>query len=282
MKEPMQSVDSTIEIVWSAYRSVLSKAGSLAYVSAAITSGKLMQDVMDNTGLSDEELRANPDFFTLVIAPNLQTGTEVARSIAAYADRPVVAPTIFEGRPQRWSQADYMKMWLQMIEENVSQMFMSPGWEYSNGGCEEYLKAVSMAWGFGPRTDIVPLYPNGITAITLDQGMEHIAKALDDIHARGRKADTLASVFHALHNIYCVFTAPDIHRDVPTKGNVDFMGRTDMRIIKPLYRSMGTLLTTDYKHLNLGGINLGSGPVRDITEAPEGVILKPVQEDETA
>lgn len=276
-----QAVDSTIEIVWSAYRSVLSKAGSLAYASTAITSGVLMQDTMDDTGFTEDELKANPDFFALVIKPNLDRGTQLARQIAATSDRPVVAPAIFEGKPQRWSQTDYMRMWLAMIEEHVTRMHMLPGWEYSNGGCEEYLKAINMAYGFGPRHDIQPVTPEG-ELIPLHVGMEKIAGAIVDIHDRGRKAPTLFSVFKGLWGAYFTWHCPDLMHDLPTSGVGKVFGAEDGSAVLKIAGSIRTLLEEDYgwdgSQITL---SVRAGVVREITATPEGIILPKLVDDET-
>ena len=275
-----QAIDSTIDIVWSAYRSILSKAGSLAYASTAITSGVLMQDIMDDTGLTEAELKSSPEFFSLVIKPNLDRGVFFSRQIAATSDRPVVAPAIFEGKPQRWTQADYMKMWLAMIEEHVTQMYMLPGWEYSNGGCEEYLKAVNMAWGFGQRHDIVPMTPDGAW-LPLDKGMELIAAALVDIHDRGRKADSLASTFDALYGAYYVWIAREIRRDdLPKEFNREFMQSTDYYRVGKIHDGLDTLLREDYKHLDLRCVNSVEGAMRELSAMPEGIIIVPEEVEE--
>jgi len=52
-------VKRTIDIVWSAYKSILSKEGHLAYVSTAISSGKLMYDILQQIGCSYDELTAS-------------------------------------------------------------------------------------------------------------------------------------------------------------------------------------------------------------------------------
>jgi len=273
-----QTIDSTIDIVWSAYRSVLSKAGSLAYASTAITSGVLMQDTMDSTGWTESELKANPDFYHLVIKPNLDRGTALARKIAAVSDRPVVAPSIFEGKPQRWSQADYMRMWLAMIEEHVTQMFMLPGWEYSNGGCEEYLKAINMAYGFGPRTDIQPLDPDG-RLIPLHVGMEKIAAALVNVHDRGRKAPSLFSTFRGLYAAYTAHKLPDFD-DCPRQVNDDVYGaeQCPRHIVKDIENLLKKEYGWDGQQLALRS---SSGEIRELTAMPEGLLIRPEEVDPT-
>jgi len=274
-----QTVGSTIEIVWSAYRSVLSQAGSLAYVSTSITSGKLMQDVLDEMGLSEEELKAHPDFFSMVIQPNLAAGTGLARQIASRNDRPVVAPTIFEGKAQRWSQADYMRMWLRMIEENVTQMFMSPGWEYSNGGCEEYLKAVNMDYGFGPRVDIQPL-DHRHNPIPLHVGMERIATALEDVHRRGRKAPVLFSALKGLWGASLVWLMPELRKEVPDKFNAAFTGAEDRHTTKHVVNEIEPLLRQEYGWRGNLSLRSDTGEIRELAALPEGIILKSAEPEE--
>ncbi len=271
-------VKRTVGIVWSAYRSVLSKEGRLAYVSTAITSGQRMWEATISLGLKDmDELKAkHPDVLKNdVIGPNIEAGNGLARTIAAKIDHPVVAPAILEARSQRWGQDEYMALWLRMIEENVGRVYMAPGWEYSNGGAEEYLHAVQMALGFRSRHDIRPLDPTG-RAIPASEGADAIGRALLWLQERKAKAPVLAQVYCSLVTVLGLWRTPEISSELPPHGSydVDFLQMSDDRKISTL-KDVSRLLKTEY---GIGNVYLEATPdggvPRKSDATPEGIILK--------
>lgn len=265
-------VRRTIDIVWSAYKSVLSKEGHLAYVSTAISSGKLMYGILQQIGCSYDELKKHHSnvLYEQIIKPNIDQGTALARSIAGSSDEPVVSPAIFEARSQRWSQDEYMGMWLRMIEENVGRMVMSPGWEYSNGGTEEYLLAMQMAYGLRTRHGIDVEDHQG-NRLPLSQGMELIAKALLDLHGMGQKAPTIASVYVGLNNTGTGWGYLD--RDTPFNREMMFSSESS---IDHCNRTILPLLETEYSiETKRFGITPGKGLHRELTALPEHILILP-------
>ncbi len=271
-------VKRTVEIVWSAYRSVLSKEGRLAYVSTAITSGQRMWEAVLALDLKDaDELKAkHPDVLRDdVILPNVAAGTRLARQLAAKIDHPVVAPAIFEARKQRWGQDEYMALWLKMIEENVGRIYMAPGWEFSNGGAEEYLHAAQMALGFRSRHDIMPIDAQG-RVIPIPTAADAIARALFWLEERGAKAPVLAQVYCGLVTILGVWNAPEMCHDMPAKGryNVEFLQASDSMRITTL-KDARRLLRLEYgiesPYLSVSPVD---GVPRSSDATPEGIVLK--------
>ena len=277
-------VKRTVEIVWSAYRSVLSKEGRLAYVSTAITSGRRMWDAVLALGLKDpEQLKTHhPDVFRSdVILPNVAAGTGLARELAGQIDHPVVAPAIFEARKQRWGQDEYMALWLKMIEENVGRIYMVPGWEFSNGGAEEYLHAAQMALGFRSRHDITPLDAQG-RVIPIPTAADAIGRALLWLHERGGKAPVLAQVYCGLVTILGMWLAPEISRDLPQYGayNDEFLSASlrdrplqcrQFSTLEDVARLLKLEYGIDSVYLSA---NTGSGVPRTSDATPEGIVLK--------
>lgn len=256
----MPATTGTVEIVWSAYRSIVCDR-RLSYLSAPITSGKRAIEAASSGKQKSE-----------VIKENIAVGTDLARRIASRTGGPIVAPTIFDGQPQGWSQADYMAMWLRMIEENVGDVFMSPDWAFSNGCAEEYLKAVSMAMGFGKRSDILPRRPDA-KVIHLHEGMEEVAKALHVMHEQKIKSNTLASVFLGLFANLRTWCAMEIPRDeLPKDYNREIMGGLESNKCHGLVKEMATLLRQDYGWDGTLSMQSDTGALRTITAWPEGVV----------
>lgn len=264
-------VKNTIDIVWSAYRSVLSKEDQLAYVSTAITSGRRLYEALATEGVSYDELKKRHPklLFEQIIQPNIEFGIATARGVASRLDEPVVAPAIFEARAQRWSQDEYMAMWLHMIEENVGRMIMTPGWEYSNGGAEEFLLAVQMAFGWkGGRVTITCEDPEG-KVINATTGTELIGKALLDLHEMKQKSVTLAEVFTNLHGIaytdYFVTERNHVRNLAMWTTGYPRYGKEVKRLIE-----------LEYPDVRPAGVHTGKeggGILRKPTGTPEGLIL---------
>lgn len=271
-------VKSTIDIVWSAYRSVLPPSGKLAYASTAITTGRRFYDLLAETGLSSmDELKArHPEMlFDRIIRPNVDAGTAAARAIAARAGHAVVAPAIFEARRQRWSQDEYMAMWLRMIEENVGTIYLLDGWEFSNGGAEEFLHAMQMAAGFRSRWDIVAQDAAG-KPIPLAEGTWQVGKALVLLHDRGYKAPILADAFCALLAVWGIWHSAEMSSELPPKGayNAEIVWG-DGRDLTRFARELAPLLKQDYGIIHpYTTINSVDGIPRKNDATPEGIVLR--------
>lgn len=270
-------VKRTIDIVWNAYRSILSAEGQLAYVSTAITSGRRMYDLMDQLGIRDaEELKTKEPtvFLDRIIKPNIEEGTALAKKIAQKIGNPVIAPSIFEARKQRWSQDEYMAMWLKMIEENVGLIYMAPGWEYSGGGAEEYLHAVQMALGFKKRWNIDIFDAEG-QPLYFHRGLEILVKALSDLSQKKRKSKTLAEVINGLVTLWSTLHTHGIGDDLPSDWNRNYLNNAETPIIGQTLKNL--LSNYGFNHdrgtIILGGSDSGLPPRKtDIT--PENIILK--------
>jgi len=224
-----------------------------------------------------DELKAkHPDVLKNdVIVPNIAAGNGLARTIAARIDNPVVAPAILEARSQRWGQDEYMALWLRMIEENVGRVYMAPGWEFSNGGAEEYLHAVQMALGFRSRHDIRPLDASD-RAIPANEGADMIAKALFWLQERKAKAPVLAQVYCALVTALTLWRSPELGSELPPKGTYDaeYLDSSNDRPISTL-KEAGRLLKLEYgiEHVYLSATPDGGVP-RTSDATPEGIMLK--------
>lgn len=148
-----------VAVVDSAYRSIMTKNMRKAYYSTPITSGKLLYDVCSQKGIVDSQglnsfKQNKSDFFKEVITPNINGSLDAARDIASTYDGAVIAPALFEANEMRWSQAAYMALWLEIIDRDVTDLFLSPGAEYSNGAVMEMTQAMLMQLDLSYRDNI--------------------------------------------------------------------------------------------------------------------------------
>ncbi len=127
-----------IEIVSSAYASVFAEK---AYLTMPITTGPRYYDVLDRYGVKTpaELERKRPGALREeIIIPNIEDGKALAARIKnSYDVDALIVPGIFEGRAEQWTQEEYMVLWLRLIGGPVKHLFLSDGWEYSNGGAIE-------------------------------------------------------------------------------------------------------------------------------------------------
>ncbi len=192
---------ANINIVLSAYGSVLAP---IAYTSLPITSGRRFYEVLEKYGVNSIEGLAekNPDaLYIEIIKPNIAEGTEFAKTVTARTKLTVIAPCIFEAKKQRWSQDEYMYMWLNLIENRVEEMHMMHGWEYSNGGTEEFLRGMELLFGFGCEQRNVHVFDHTGAKLSVEHGMKLIVDAIIALHKRGFSTANLSKMADKL---YCM------------------------------------------------------------------------------
>ena len=183
-----------VMVVGSAYDSVL--ASDFTYVSTPITSGAALYRAMDAVGVSTlEELRRDKELFrSLVMDVNMAAAEKVAHAMLSFGGA-VIAPAAFEARSLDWDQDAYMGLWLDTIERKATRIAMVDGWEYSNGGAEEYLQALLMQAGRRDRNDIEIVDARGDVLMHADALML-LAAAVDDLATRGFEPVTLLRTLH--------------------------------------------------------------------------------------
>lgn len=178
-----------VAVVGSAYDSILSSG--FTYVSTPITSGAALYRAMDVSGATSiEELRRDRDAFRrLVMDVNLAEAERVAHAMLSFGGA-VIAPAAFEARSLDWDQDAYMGLWLDTIERKATRIAMVDGWEYSNGGVEEYLQALLMQSGRRDRHDIEIVDARG-DILMHHAALDLLATAIDDLLLRGFAPTTL-------------------------------------------------------------------------------------------
>lgn len=183
-----------ITVVESAYDSVLCK--DFTYVSTPITSGAILYKALDDAGLKDLDLLRQDKayFYQHVIKPNIDAAELVAHTMLSLGGA-VIAPAAFEAKSLGWGQDEYMGLWLDTIERKATRLAMVDGWEYSNGGCEEYLQALLMQAGRRDRNTIAIVDAQGKT-IRHDTALQLMSSAITNLLNRGFTPITLIRVLH--------------------------------------------------------------------------------------
>lgn len=251
-----------IGIVLGAYRSTLHPA---AYVTMPITTGKLCYDVLERNGAKtiDELARTDKDsLWNDIIKPNIEQGVESARTLAELSPLPVIAPSVFEAKKQRWSQHDYMFLWFRVLEERAGHHYLLDGWQYSNGGAEEFVRSMEMQFGFinpengmehfPKETDLeaefkriqkIRVFAQDGREIRLEEGAHLLKEAIKDLHRRGFKSPVLAESYWKLASIvgyfYDHFTPS---REMPPY-HVSYSVCKDLEELRPIIGSSEELPT---------------------------------------
>ena len=116
-------------------------AGELAYISVPITTGRRLYELRRNLNLSE------PERLELAIAHNYLIGWEFTERLVGRLDCPVLFPADMTPAHQIWDQADFQALWLSIIAEKCTQLHLVDGWQFSNGGCEEFTHVMQLRLG---------------------------------------------------------------------------------------------------------------------------------------
>lgn len=219
-----------IDLALGAFRSI---RFPVAYVSMPISSGKLLYDVLEKKGCRTLDELASVDkdaIYNEIIAPNIEMGICAADKIRT--SLPPLAPSVFEGKKFRWSQQEYMALWYKVIEERAREMHMTDGWEYSNGGVQEFTRAMMMhhktPWWDGERFQALPgedyakviedmskikIYDINGKPLFLEKGYGMIENAVSDLGKRGFDASSLKESKKSLQNVLGLINDPFTTRE---------------------------------------------------------------------
>ena len=213
-------------VVLGAYRSFRgNRRAHIAYVGMPITTGKRYYDVLSEHRVRTPEelaLKLGPRAISeLVIQPNIREGIAFADALGIRKDLLFIAPSVFEGKPQRWTQYAYMALWYRVLGELAGAHFVMDGWEYSTGGLKEVLFSMFMQWAiirpytkqaairtFGLKNFLpgmsaedernefdamrkIRVYDSSGAEITVDRALEKSVAAIYDLKDRGFAYDEL-------------------------------------------------------------------------------------------
>lgn len=115
---------------------------SLAYISVPITSGKLFYSLC----LKDPK-RDKQEVMKEVISANYLLGKKLVDKVAIRSKCPVLYPADLVPIHQKWEQAHFQALWLSILSEMCNELHLCKGWEYSNGGVEEFTHVMQLRLG---------------------------------------------------------------------------------------------------------------------------------------
>jgi len=169
-----------IDVVDTAYKSIISIKGK-AYFSTPITSGKVLYDACKKRNINNiEDLNKfkndKENFFNEVIKVNIENSREAINIISENFAGCVIAPSVFEAKKLRWSQNEYMNMWLGVIERDVTDIYVNKDFAFSDGATMEMTYSALKKAGLTNSYGINIKYINNEN-ITLSHLMEEILNA---------------------------------------------------------------------------------------------------------
>ncbi len=214
-----------LQVVNTAFDSIMGT--DITYVSTPITSGSRLYRVMDQAGVkTPDELKADKAFFfENVIKHNIDNADDVAKALLKAKGGTIIAPASFEAKQLGWGQDEYMGLWLDVIEKKATRIALIDGWEYSNGGAEEYLQAQLMQAGFRDRNNISVIDERGAT-IRLPVAIRLMGRALEDLHGRGFQPKAIAQVLERSINIWTIVSSIQDY-GVPSTNDLKYIPRSE-------------------------------------------------------
>lgn len=132
----------------------------LAYVSAPITSGRELYEMLSRPGAPDRATCLKQ-----AIAINYEVGRGFVEELAQTLGFPILYPADMVATHQDWEQDHYQCLWLSVIAELCTELRMCPGWEFSNGCCEEFTHAMQLRLGIPQHPELFFVNTKGDEAV---------------------------------------------------------------------------------------------------------------------
>ncbi len=124
--------------------------GKMAYVSVPITSGRYLYNLrLEQPQLSKERQ------LEIAIWDNYRFGLKFVEELQHRTTHPILYPADLTPVHQQWEQAHFQALWLSIIAEKCTELHMSEGWEFSNGGSEEFTHVWQLKLGLPKHKDLV-------------------------------------------------------------------------------------------------------------------------------
>lgn len=122
----------------------------LAYLSVPITSSKFLYELQLN-----HPLMLKREMVKRAIEHNYHVGCQLVKDLKTRLACPVIYPADFVPVHQQWEQNYFQALWLNIIAELCTEVHMCEGWEYSNGGSEEFTHTMQLKLGLPKHHDLL-------------------------------------------------------------------------------------------------------------------------------
>ena len=216
---------ANVDVVGTAFAAV---PGPKSYLTMPVTTGRRFYAVLEAHDVRslDHLLRVAPAALREeIILPNIAGSVEAARGISARSAYPLVVPGVFEGRAQRWSQSEYMCLWMRLITREIREVHLLDGWEYSNGGAQEYARAILLRHAcLDARREPMSVLDERGEPVPMERGAGMLADAVLDLRQRGFDAPDLVRELSRLGGFAAMLAWGDRHewgRHVGPVGHLD-------------------------------------------------------------
>lgn len=123
---------------------------NLAYVSVPITSGRFLYNLRLERPLMKKDAQVKA-----AIEHNYSAGWDFVEDLEKRTSFPILYPADLIPVHQQWEQAHFQALWLSIIAEKCTEVHMSAGWEFSNGGSEEFAHVWQLKLGLPRHPDLV-------------------------------------------------------------------------------------------------------------------------------
>lgn len=113
----------------------------LAYISTPMTSGKYFYELFGRSPFTREECVNKSLEINNVLAWVMLDKVSMRRKC------PIIFPPDLTPVHQEWEQDHFQALWLSIIAEKCTEVHMRDGWEFSNGGVEEFVHVMQLKLG---------------------------------------------------------------------------------------------------------------------------------------
>ena len=176
----------------------------LAYISVPITSGIFLYKLK-------LEKPSMPQAFQMkaAIDHNYLLGWQFEQELQERVRFPILYPADLVPVHQEWEQTHFQALWLSIIAEKCTEMHMCDGWEFSNGGSEEFTHVMQLKLGIPRHSDLafwntkegeakgrermknIKIFDYQGKELSLNDGINAIEKSLKWIKTNGFEAKKL-------------------------------------------------------------------------------------------
>lgn len=178
-------------------------SGNLAYASVPITSGWVFYNLM-----LERPLSSRGELIKAAIEHNYQEGWNFVQVLRERLNYPILFPADLIPAHQHWEQDHFQALWLSILAEKCTKLYMSRGWEYSKGGVEEFVHAWQLKLGIPKHRDLIffntkeseeaerkrmrniKIYDRHNFPITIDDGIDAITKSLSWLKNVGLESES--------------------------------------------------------------------------------------------
>ncbi|MFH1780548.1 MAG: hypothetical protein ABH841_00860 [Candidatus Nealsonbacteria bacterium] len=185
---------------------------NFAYVSVPVTTGKFFYELTLRCPSMPKQ-----DQLRTAIDHNYLAGWAFVEDLKKRKDCPILYPSDLIPVHQQWEQIHFQALWLSIIGEKCTEVHMGDGWEFSNGGSEEFTHVMQLRLGlpkdrellfFNTKEDekkerermrSIKIYDHKGVPLSVDDGIKAIEGSLFWLRSRNFKAERLKNCLELLH-----------------------------------------------------------------------------------